>query len=248
MVAGTEFTRRQALRGRGRCTTRRHCDGPDLTRPIAVDEARACDAIGAVCGLCDDSDVALVRRLFGFRDWFGRELVGPGRGREGDRFPVGRPDRICRALRQVGHGSRLSAAHRDQIELGGLRPAVLFGRTSEHEVSTVGRPARRRVPLAAGERARGLAPIGRCDPDGRVVLVLLLVGCDAHEGHARSVRRDLRIGDPYEGEEVLLRNRPALGRGDREGSVGRPSGNRENPERDQMPSHYDVPRCDRSGI
>ncbi len=68
VVAGGEFARRQPLRGRGRSrrsagtATVQICD-----RPIAVDEARAGDAVGAIDGLGDDADVALVRRLFGLR-------------------------------------------------------------------------------------------------------------------------------------------------------------------------------------
>src|SRR5438128_12397124 len=50
----------------------------------------------------------------------------------------------------------------------------------------------------------GLATSDRDRPDRRIVAFLFLVHGHAHKRHARSIRRNLRIADPDEIEEIFL--------------------------------------------
>ena len=53
-----------------------------------------------------------------------------------------------------------------------------------------------------------------CDwhtPDGRIVTFLLLINRYAHKGRVRSIRRNLRVSNPYEIEQILLGDVAFLG-------------------------------------
>ena len=80
--------------------------------------------------------------------------------------------------------------------------------TNEGEVCPVGRPPRREVARPDGELPRRVASVDVHRPDRGVVLVALAIDGHAHEGDFRTVGRDLRVGDPDEGEEILI----AIGR------------------------------------
>src|SRR3954453_21412094 len=99
---------------------------------------------------------------------------------------------------------RLAAVEAQDPDLRRLRLAVFVDRAREREQLAVARPARRRVARSVRDPAR-LRAGARCHrPDGGVVRVLLFVDCDADERDLRAVRRELRITDPVELEQILL--------------------------------------------
>src|SRR6185295_8406415 len=189
-------------------------------------------AVEAVDRAGDHADVALVLflvllaffflLLLRFRGFLGPlfapllEVLLVRRAGEGDGLAVRGPRRRARAARQIGEGDGLAALRRDEVELRRLAFALLLlrllGGAREDDARAVRRPARRIVARTAGERARRLAAVRRHDPQRGVVAVLLLVDGDAHEGDLPAVRRNLRIGDPYELEEVGLGDRALGGR------------------------------------
>ena len=210
-LAGGDRHGRRLLAGVGRD---RH--DPDLGRAIAVDVAEARDAVGAIDRFGDDAHVGF-SWLVGCRLLRRRQIGGTRGRREGDRLAVGCPLGVARAARDVGDGPRLApdiaawaARAMTWICAGCGRPSFSTERT-KCQPAAVGRPARAGVAGAARDRARRLAAVSLREPDGRVVGILLLVDGHAHEGHLRAVGRDLRIGDPHEREEILVRDRPALG-------------------------------------
>jgi hypothetical protein len=192
-----------------------------VRRPIGIDKSEAGHAVGPVHGARDDAHVALAfRRLLlrGVRIGLPLALAPVPRhvlvgraGREGNRPAVGRPLRVRGTARHVRNPPRLPLPHRHHVDLRALRASVRLGRANEREVPAVGRPARRVVARAGGQRARRLLAVALCDPDLGGVVVLLLVHRDADERDLRSVRRDLRIRDPDEAEDVLLGDGAALG-------------------------------------
>src|SRR3954454_5422658 len=99
---------------------------------------------------------------------------------------------------------RLAAVEAKNPDLRRLRLAVFVDGEREREQLAVARPARRRVARAIRDPAR-LRAGARCNrPDGGVVRVLLFVDGDADERDLRAVRRELRITDPVELEQILL--------------------------------------------
>ncbi len=51
---------------------------------------------------------------------------------------------------------------------------------------------------------RLFAACDRHTPDGRIVTFLLLINRYAHKGHVRSIRRNLRVSNPYEIEQIFF--------------------------------------------
>src|SRR5215475_6352010 len=191
---------------------RRH--GPDVRLDFRIEVAGAVRAIGAAhdhanvthmlglaFGLFFINLAALGHRIIFFAQIF--------RTRESDGLAVRRPLRRAGAARQFGQRLRLAAFEGEQVNLRGLRTAFLFSRADEGQPLAVGRPSRRRVSRPGGQLPRRAA-VRRYDPQRRIVAVGLLIDPYADEGDARSVRRNLRVGDPRELEQVRLSNQPLL--------------------------------------
>ena len=60
--------------------------------------------------------------------------------------------------------------------------------------------------IALCQLTRLFATFERHSPDGSIVTFLLLVNRHAHKRHSRSVRRDLRISNPDEIEQIFFRD------------------------------------------
>src|SRR5262249_8836127 len=102
VIAVGEITGRDLVRGH-RFAAGRNRDGPDVRGPIAIDEPRARDAVGAIDGVGDDADVALARlvfRLGSLRRLRLLDVLRLGRRGERDALAVWRPFRTSCALRQ----------------------------------------------------------------------------------------------------------------------------------------------------
>ncbi len=174
--------------------------------------------LGLALGLAFGLGRALALALFA-------EVVGIGVAAEGDVGAIGRPHRIARAARERGERLRFTAAEREIVELRPARAASGFFRGArEREILAIGRPARRAVTLAAGERLQRAAGGGDA-PDGGVVAVLLLVDGDPDKRDARAVGRNLRVADPDELEEIFFCDGALLcvqreGAGDKQGNSG----------------------------
>src|SRR3954454_9269898 len=131
---------------------------------------------------------------------------GTDRRTEGELAAIGRPGRLAGTILQFGQLARLTATEIEQVELG-LAAAC----REEGEALPIGRPARRGVGLlAARQRARRAAAVAGNEPDARVILVGLLIDRGHDEGDLRAVRRNLRVADKLEREEIARGNQ-ALG-------------------------------------
>jgi hypothetical protein len=121
-------------------------------------------------------------------------------GGEGDARPVRRPDRRPRAVVQVRERGRLPARERQKHDLRRAAAA----RAREGDPSPVRRPARVAVPhLPARQLARRRIRARADEPERRVRLVF--VGIERRHGvdDLRSVRRNLRIANRAETENVI---------------------------------------------
>src|SRR5208282_1126122 len=138
---------------------------------------------------------------------------------------VGRPDRVRSAFGQVGNDPGFPAGERQYCNLRrlGLARFVFVATSRKCYALTVRRPARLCVMLAIRHSYRRFIAGGGGHPDRRFVARALLVHADPGKGDARSVGRELRVGNPDEIEKILLGDGP-LGKRNRWHGVLREEG------------------------
>src|SRR6185369_10418436 len=148
----------------------RYGDGPQMTRTVRIEIARA---VVAVDGARDHPHVALVllvRLLPLLLLLLLRQVLVVRPGGEGDRPAVRRPDRRAGSPDQIGELDRLAAGRRDQPDLASFRGwrarlgGLRLGGALEGDPPAVRRPPGRRVARARGERPSRLARVGGDDP------------------------------------------------------------------------------------
>src|SRR5207248_5856809 len=111
---------------------------------------------------------------------------------------VGRPGDAVGAVGQAGDAGALVASHPAYEQLG----ARTFAGGDISETGAVGRPARRRIAVRAGQQRMLLARRDVHQPDGRARLVGLDVVRLADIGDGPPVRADLASGRDLEIEQI----------------------------------------------
>src|SRR5262249_14877351 len=107
-------------------------------------------------------------------------------------------------LRPCGTSTRAARSRRSGARSGRLR------RPHKNQPFAVRRPARRGVVLAVGHAARLLVAARAHAPDGGVISGPLFVHRHFYKRHPRAVRRNLRIANPVEVEDVFFGDRALL--------------------------------------
>ena len=191
----------------------RNVQGPDVTMAIRLGVPFVIDTVGRQG---HDPDVAHALRLGLLPVLFLlllRDVLVGRAAQEREPFAVRRPGGGAGPFREGGEGPGLAAGHGQEVDLRRLGLAILLDRAAEDELFAVGGPARAAVVRSGGQPHR--RPSARRDePDRGLVPFFLCVHLHAHEGDARAVGRNLRVGDPDEAEQVLFGDRPLVG-GDR---------------------------------
>jgi hypothetical protein len=123
-------------------------------------------------------------------------------GREGDARAVRGPHRLLDGLRALADGERL-ARDADGRHVQRVDAILLRAPAGEREPAPVRRPSRLSVAvLTLGEWVGRCGAVGRREPDGAAVAVLLQVDPGDDEGDQPPVGGDLRIGGRDELSDV----------------------------------------------
>src|SRR6478736_4865876 len=94
----------------------------------------------------------------------------------------------CSTAGDIGECHRFASIEREQINLWGLRAAILLARPHESQPLPVGRPSGCSVAGPGCELSRR-ASGSRYDPERALVAIRLLIGCGSDEDNSRNVWR-----------------------------------------------------------
>ena len=104
-----------------------------------------------------------------------------------------------------GQLPRLAAVDGEQVD---LRKLVVAALRDEGDGFAVGRPSRVVLVFRAVRKLRRLTAVQPCAPDVRQAPPALPVGVAPREHDVTAVRRDLRIGQPRQAQQIDDAHRP----------------------------------------